>query len=119
MNLRIADNRKEEEAMKKIVEYCRKRPEMLYKTEHFIEVLGIDVDPMEFGVHLALKHKGWHKFGLLKVIFLEELENYYGFSEVCGSRECYESWCAKDTVSCPTGKGNEKLRFHRNLKLNP
>jgi len=98
------------EALEKVVEFCHKNPETVYKPKDLVRLLGLDLPSRGLQASLKLRHE---KIGLLKIY--DEQFAYFGYSESCGSGECYSSWCSKDASStiCRTGKGNERIKFFK------
>jgi hypothetical protein len=99
------------EALEKVVGFCRTTPETVYKPKDFVKILRLDVPPIGLQASLRLRHK---EVGLLR-IYDQHYEPHYGYSRVCGSGECFSSWCSKDaqSVSCRTEGGNENLKFYK------
>ena len=104
------------EVLEKVVEFCHENAEVVYKPKDFVEILDIDVSPKGLGASLRLR---FQEIGLLKVYYTCDTysyDAYFGYSKICGSRECFPSWCSSRL--CRTGNGNEKLKFF-NGKNNP
>ncbi len=92
-----------------IVGLCENNIEKVHRPSYFVEKLDLDVNPRSLGISLATKFK---EIGFLRLHKKEKRNpSYYGISEVCGSRECFESWCRSESVPCKIGAGNEKLEF--------
>jgi len=99
------------EVLEKVVGFCHKRPETVYKPKDFVKLLSLDVTSKGLGASLRLR---FQEVGLLKIYYLHDA--HYGYSEVCGSRECFENWCEEGSILCRTGKGNPNLKFFNKRK---
>lgn len=98
-----------EPLLEQVVEFCKNNPEAVYRPKLFIDNLGLDVPPRGLGVSLS---QTFRRLGLLKLHEDKgKFNSYYGFSEKCGSRGCFENWCGS-IYSCKSGKGNTKLKMH-------
>ena len=96
------------EALEIVVNFCHATPETVYMPKDIVKILRLDVTPMGLGTSLKSRHK---EIGLLKIY--DKYRTYFGYSKVCGSGECFSSWCPEETpsTSCRAGNGNKDLEF--------
>ena len=99
-------------ALGKIAEFCKTSPESVYSPRYLIRALKLNVKPR--GISISLSRR-FADFGLLKINIISGSEkgSYYGFSEICGQRECFRDWCENNFKICETGKPNKKLKFFK------
>jgi hypothetical protein len=82
----------------KIADFCKKNPETFYAPLYFPTVLELSVNPR--GIATALTRR-LGEFGLTKIEDISDPHNaaFYGYSQICGSRECFKDWCEGQTLN--------------------
>lgn len=97
-----------------VVKLFRENPETLYKPEDLIEILKLETTPK--GLKNSLS-RGRDELGILN-LSIGCSQDYFGFSNICGSGYCYKGWCEEPSSlwsKCRIRKKNTKLKFYSKI----